>query len=367
MNGTEQPRANGLVFAAALAAVAVTALHGLGHRPGRRSPVEHEDEGRTISSATGEGRGRTADRPSHIPAKGWKDILWRTWHETLDDRVVSVGAGVAFYGILALFPFLAAFISVYGLVADPATVEQHLGLLAGLLPASALDLVAAEMHRLAAAPSDRLGLGFLVGLGLALWSANAGMKAIFDALNIAYDEEEKRSFFTLTAVTLFFTFGAILFLASTIAVVVAIPLLLSWIGLGAFAEAAIRIGRWPLLLLVVALGIAVLDRYAPSRRKARWRWVTWGSGLSSLLFVVVSLLFSWYAENFGSYDETYGPLGAVAAFMVWLWIVSVVVLVGAELNAEIEHQTARDSTIGPEKPMGRRGARMADTLGAPRD
>lgn len=354
-----------VVFAAALTAVAVGALHALRREPVRTGSAARRR--RESEAAVGEdtpARGRAAATPTAIPTRGWKDILWRTYAEIMEDRVTSVGAGVAYYAILALFPFLSAFISIYGLVLDPTTVESHLDLLRGVLPASALDLLGAEMHRLAVKPGGALGFSFVVSVALALWSANTGMKAMFDALNVAYDEKEKRSFIRLTAITLLFTVGAIAFLAAVIAVVVAIPIVLSFVGLGGAADLVVRIGRWPLLLALVAFAIAILDRYGPSRTAARWRWVTPGSVLSALLFVVVSIGFSWYTSNFGSYDQTYGSIGAVAVFMVWIWIVAVIVLAGAELNAEIEHQTLRDSTVAPVRPIGERGARMADTVGA---
>ncbi len=354
----------GVMIAAALTAAAVGALHAL-----RRAPDTDGDAARPSlpdRRPEPDPHGRQAASPHHIPARGWTDILWRTYREVNDDRVLSVGAGVAYYGLLAVFPFLSAFVSVYGLVADPMTVEQHLQMLRGLLPASALDLVGTEMHRLASQPAGTLGFGFLVSVALALWSANAGMKAMFDALNVAYGESEKRSFLVLTAVTLAFTLGAIVFLGLVVAAVVVVPIVLDRIGLGGFAEGAIRFARWPAMLIVVAFGIAVLDRYAPSRERARWRWVTPGSALSAVLFLAVSLGFSWYAENFGSYDQTYGSIGAVAVFMVWLWIAAVVVLLGAELNAEIEHQTARDSTTVPTCPSARAAPAWRDTVGEPR-
>lgn len=309
------------------------------------------------------GRGREADTPTAIPGRGWKDIFWRSYAEINDDRVLAVGAGVTFYLLLAIVPFIAAFVSLYGLVADPASVQQHLESLSGVLPPDALSIVGEQMKRLAEKSGDTLSVGFIASLAVALWSANAGMKAIFDALNVAYDETEKRGFLVLNAASLAFTLGAIVFLAAAIGAIVVIPAVLAFVGLGSATELILRLARWPALLLVLMLGLSVLYRFGPSRTRARWRWLSVGSATAALLFVVVSLLFSWYAENFGSYDETYGSLGAVVAFMTWTWISAVVVLVGAELNAEIEHQTARDSTVGPEKPLGRRGATMADTVG----
>ncbi|WP_181706182.1 YihY/virulence factor BrkB family protein [Chthonobacter rhizosphaerae] len=312
-------------------------------------------------------RGRHATRPSEIPARGWKDVLWRTWSQIGTDRVVAVGAGVAFYGLLAIFPFLAAFVSLYGLVADPATVGGHLETLSGVLPAEAMGILGEQMQRLAANDSNALGFGFVFGLAVALWSANAGMKALFDALNVAYGETEKRSFIKLNALTLMFTLLTVVFLIVAIGVLVVLPAVLDALGLGVVGELLLRYGRWPILFVIVSLAIATLYRYGPSRATAKWRWVTWGSVVATVLFVAVSVGFSYYASNFGSYNETYGSLGAVIAFMTWLWLSATVVLVGAELNAEIEHQTLKDSTTGPPAPAGRRGALMADTVGAPQD
>jgi membrane protein len=212
-----------------------------------------------------------------------------------------------------------------------------------------------------------LGLAFFGGLLASLWSANAAIKALFDALNVVYGEKEQRNFFKLTILSLSFTAAMILFLVLAMIGIVVIPAILDLLHLGKVGELIINLLRWPALLAVVVLGLAVMYRYGPCRADARWRWITWGSIAAAILWLLVSMLFSWYASNFGSYDKTYGSLGAVIAFMVWTWISMTVVLMGGELNAEIEHQTARDSTPGRPKPMGKRGARMADTLGAPQD
>ncbi|WP_181700186.1 YihY/virulence factor BrkB family protein [Chthonobacter albigriseus] len=331
----------------------------------RASPAGVLDEPRPEVAIADAGRGRAAERPSEIPAKGWKDVLWRTWQEIGSDRVLAVGAGVTFYALLAIFPFIGAFVSLYGLVADPSTVQEHLAAMAGVLPASALDILGDQMQRLASNDEQALGFGFIVSLVLALWSANAGMKAVFDALNVAYDEDEKRSFIALNALSLAFTLGSIVFLILAITALVVLPIALDFVGLGATTELLFKIGRWPALFLLVAAAIAMLYRYGPSRSRAKWRWITWGAALAAVLFIAVSIGFSFYAANFADYNATYGSLGAVIAFMTWIWLSCVVILVGAELNAEVEHQTARDSTVGPEKPRGARGATMADTIGEP--
>lgn len=315
------------------------------------------------SSASSEGvRGREADAPSEIPARGWKDILWRTYEEFSRDRLMLVAAGLTFYVLLAIFPAISALVSIYGLFADPASVGEQLDLLAGIVPGGGMEILGETMTRLASRGETTLGFGLVIGLSVALWSANAGMKSLFDALNIVYGEEEKRSFVWLTIVTLAFTLSILAFLILALGAIVVLPIAIDFLGLGAIQDWLLLL-RWPVLLVMVAIGISVIFRYGPSREDAKWRWVSWGSAVASILWIGVSILFSWYVENFGSYDETYGSLGAAVGFMTWIWISSMVILLGAELNAEIEHQTARDTTTGVSKVRGERGAQMADSVG----
>jgi membrane protein len=220
------------------------------------------------------------------------------------------------------------------------------------------------MNRVAAQGAGTLGATFIVGLVVSLWSANAGIKSIFDALNLVYAEPEKRSFVRLNLVSLAFTTAGIVLTLLAIAIVIALPPALEYLGLAQASALLVRVFRWPALLFVVALALAVLFRYGPSRRQAKWRWITWGSVFAAIGWLAASLLFSWYAENFGNYNKTYGSLGAVVGFMMWTWLSTIVILIGAELDAEMEHQTARDTTEGPAKPPGARGAKMADTVGA---
>ena len=309
------------------------------------------------------GRGREAHAPTQIPRPGWKDVIVRTYHEVLDDRLLALAAGVAFYSLVALFPAIAAGVSVYALFADAATIAGHLSAASNIIPAAGLDILSQEIARLAAKSDGRLTVGFLVGLAIALWSANAGMKAIFDALNVIYDETEKRSFVRLNLVSLFFTVCAIAAAGLAGALVVVFPLLLAAFGMSVIDLPFIAYLRWPLMFVLLILALAVLYRYGPSRRRARWRWLSIGSVLAALAWLAVSALFSWYLGNIANYNATYGALGAVIGLMMWIWLSTIVILVGAELNSEIEHQTARDSTVGPEKPLGLRGAVMADTVG----
>ena len=299
-----------------------------------------------------------------MPVRGWKDILLRIWKNIGKDRVVVVAAGVTFYSILALFPAIAALVALYGLFADPAAITSHLDSIAGVVPGGAIEVMRDQITRVASQGRTTLGVTFVVSLLVSLWSANAGIKSLFDALNLVYNESEKRSFVKLNLVSLTFTLLAILFVLLAISAMVVVPIVLNFLGLGGATEMIFKIARWPALFVVVALALAVIYRYGPSREKPRWRWISWGSALAAVCWIGVSILFSWYAENFGSYNKTYGSLGAIIAFMFWIWLSIIVVLIGGEINAETERQTVRDTTTGRPKPMGARGATMADTVGA---
>lgn len=359
---------SGLALAAAFAAAAWLERSSQ-TKPGGKSA---DDRGLSARSASQRahvarsretGRGRGATSPLQIPFKGWRDILWRTYAQVGRDRLLAVAAGVVFYGLLAIFPAITALVSSYGLFADPATISTHLAFLADLMPAGAFDIVQEQVARIAGQGGGGLSVAFVLGLLIALWSANAGMKAMMDALNVIYDEEEKRSFLTLNLVSLLLTLGGLLILLLAVACVVVLPLALSWIGLESSAAWLIAGLRWPALLVVVTLALIVLYRFGPSRRPARWRWLIVGAVVATLIWLVASALLSFYLSNFADYNATYGSLGAGIGLMMWLWISAIAILLGAELNSEIEHQTARDSTVGRDKPLGRREAVMADTVG----
>lgn len=307
-------------------------------------------------------RGRAAAAPSEIPPAGWKDILWRTTRGFLRDRVPLVASGVAFTAVMALFPALAAFVSLYGLFSDVETARQDLSILTGLVPATVLTFIGEQMVRIAEERQASLSLTFAASLALALWSAMAGVKALFNGLNVAYDEEETRNFLQLNLMAIGFTLGGAAFFILSAAMVVAAPVVLNMLNIDP-RLLPLALLRWPLLFVVALVGLSMVYRYGPSRERAKWRWVSWGGMLAASLWLAGSAGFSWYVSSFESYNATYGSLGAVFGFLTWMWLSAVIVLTGAELNAEIEHQTARDSTIGPEQPMGRRGAVVADTVG----
>ncbi|MET3997044.1 membrane protein [Bradyrhizobium sp. S3.9.2] len=308
--------------------------------------------------------GRHATSPSEIPAKGWKDILLRVYSNIGRHRILALAAGMTYYSILAIFPALAALVAIYGFFSDPGSIAKHLDDISGFVPGGAIEIAREQLTRVATKGDRTLGLTFLVGLLISLWSANAAMKALFDTLNIVYGEQETRGFVKLNAISLSFTLAAIAFVLIALGAVVAVPVILNYMWLSNIAELVVRWARWPVLFVAVALALASVYRFGPSREAPRWRWLTWGSIVATLLWLVASALFSFYAANFGTFNQTYGSLGAAIGFMTWLWISAIVILLGAELNAEMEHQTARDTTTGAPEPLGARGARMADTVAA---
>jgi membrane protein len=337
--------------------------------PSCEAPRQSESSNTAVTEgAGGEDRGRYAQSPSEIPARGWWDILVRVFNNISAHRVLAIAAGVTYYSLLALFPAIASIVSLYGLFADSTTIATHLSDLESFMPGGALEVVRDQITRVASQGNRTLGLTFAIGLATSLWSANAGMKAFFDALNIIYGEVEKRGFFKLNALSLAFTFGAIAFMLVALAAIVVIPLVLSYIGFASGFQTTFQtllpLLRWPALFMVITLALAVLYRYGPSRKEAKWHWITWGSAAASFVWLGASILFSWYTANFGSYNATYGSLGAVIGFMIWIWLSSIVFLLGAELDSEMEHQTLCDTTDGRPSPLGQRGAQVADTVGA---
>jgi membrane protein len=332
-----------------------------------RAAVERKAEAdvlpEDVARAREKGRGRHADSPTEIPPAGWSDVFWRMVRAFSANRIIAMSGGVAFFTLLAIFPAIATVVSLYGLFANAQTVIDHLNLFAGILPAGILELFKQQILLVAGKDNHTLGIAFLTAFVVALWSANSGVSALFDALNVVYGEKEKRSLVVFYATTLVVTLSSVVFAVAALAGVVVFPIALAFVGVKTPAETILMILRWPLLLVCVAGMLATFYRYGPSRREAQWRWVTWGSGLAAVLWVAASMTFSWYVSAFDSYNRIYGSLGAAVGFMTWIWISAVIVLVGAQLNAEMEHQTARDTTEGPAKPMGRRGATMADHVG----
>ena len=309
-----------------------------------------------LSAPVNPGVDVTPRLPEQIPPRGWRDIFWRVFWAVSENRILSTSGGVAFFALLAIFPGIGAMVSLYGLFADAATIGEHITFLGGILPFGVLEIVAEQIRLVVKQQNETLGAAFVVGLLVAFFSANSGIAALCDALNVVYGEREKRSVVQLYTTTFLFTLAGIVFTILALIGMIIIPLVMEFIGLTTFSEIVISVLRWPVLFVAVGFSLAFLYRYGPSRRDAKWRWVTWGSVIAALLWIAASMLFSWYVATFDSYNRIYGSLGAGIGFMVWLWISAVIVLLGGEVNAEMEHQTARDTTEGKPKPLRFKGS-----------
>ncbi|MFD2236155.1 YihY/virulence factor BrkB family protein [Aureimonas populi] len=309
------------------------------------------------------GRGRDAAGPFDIPPAGWKDIAARLYVSFFEDRIMLIAAGATFYLLLALFPTFAVFVSAYGYVADPNTIADHIAFIGQFLPQAGTDLLTAQLETLISQDPASLSLTFVTGLLFAMWSANNGVKTLFEAMNVAYGEQEDRSFIKLNAVAFCFTIGGILLATVMLVAVGIIPAVMALVGAQSFTDELVLLGRWPAAFAFIVLAIALIYRFGPSRTRAQWRWVMLGAVLTAAVWLVASIGFSWYLQNFANYGAMYGSLGAVIGFMMWVWISSMIFIVGAEINAEMEHQTARDTTKAGDRPLGARGARVADTIG----
>ncbi len=310
--------------------------------------------------------GREAVTPAHIPLAGWKDIGRRVKRRIGEDHLTTLAGGIAFFVFLSVFPGIGVVVSVYGLTFDPAQVSEQITALSGFLPPGAVGLLTEQLWHLAG-QGHTLSLGLVLGVLLMLWSASRAMKATITALNIVYKETERRDFIRFNLMGLFLTVCVIASFALVLSIIVAVPSLLGTLGLPVSVTTLTRVLRWPILGLFAAIGVALLYRHAPNRKPAKLEWATWGSVLATLLWLGISALFSNYVFYFGNFNEIYGSLGAVIILLLWLYLSALSVLIGAEINAEVEHQTGQDTTTGPPRPMGERGAYVADTLGESRE
>ena len=312
-------------------------------------------------------RGRTADTPTQIPAKGFGDVFARVRKESKDDGVTLLAAGVAFYALLAFVPAMVALVSLYGLVAKPSDVQRQVSSSLSAAPREVRGLVTSQLESIVNSAGSGAVLGVIFGTLLALWSASSGVGHLIDAVNRAYDEEETRGFVKRKGIALLFTIGAILFVLVSFGFVTILPALVAKSGLGTAGRILVGVLRWIVLLGGMIVGLALLYRFGPDRDDPRWRWVTPGAIVAAVAWIVGSLLFSLYTANFAKYNETYGSLGAVVIMLLWLFLTAAVVIVGAEINAELERQTIRDTTVGDDQPIGQRSATAADTVGPTAD
>ncbi len=308
-------------------------------------------------------RGRQANRPGQLPKAGWKDILTRTKEGMSRDHVTIVAAGVAFYGLLAIFPAIVATISLWALIFDTEQITRQIETVSHLLPEEAAGIIREQAQQASEGAGAGMSLAAAGGLLFAIYSASRGVDGFIEGLNIIYDEEENRGTLKRTALKLILTLGVILMTLVTLGVITAIPAIVTLIGLPDMIASLINLARWPLLMIVVMLAISVLYHFGPDRESPRWQWTSPGAFIAVLLWIAGSVAFSLYVRNFADYNETYGSLGAVIILLMWFWLSAFIVLMGAELNSEMEHQTERDTTVGSDRPMGERDAHVADTLG----
>jgi membrane protein len=307
--------------------------------------------------------GRYAVRPSEIPARGLWDVICRVYYDVLNDRVTLIGAGATYYIVLSMFPGMGVLVSTYGLLSDPSDIPLQISAFRDILPPGAFDLLLPQLEGLASKGRSELSFAFGTSLVVAFWSATSGVKGLFEAMNVAYGEREKRGFLHLNALAIVFTLGAIATLVLLVTIIGVVPAILKALYLDQWTELLARIARWPFVLVLTGCATTIIYRFGPSREDAKLRWLTWGTALSTIVWAMATGAFSIYLLNFANYNATYGTLGAMIAFMIWIWLSIVILIVGAEFNAELEHQTKCDSTTGPPLPMGERGAVMADTLG----
>ena len=327
------------------------------------SAADRRRRRRSAVARAGNGaHGRLAEEPQQITAAGWRDIGWRIFTDIGRDNISLMAAGVAFYTLLSLAPGFTALVALYGLAFDPAEVQAQVQSVEGMIPPEAQHLIAQQLTAIVQASSSTLGIGFVISLALAMWSATYATSALMSALNVVYAEREKRNVLRFYGTALLMTAGGVVFAILSLLLIAVIPGVLRLLPLGYFGKQLVSIVRWPLLLALYGGGLAVVYRYAPSRNEPRWSWVSWGAAAATLVWIIGSALFSYYVGRFATYNKTYGSLGAVVVLLMWFWISAYAVLLGGEFNAEMEHQTARDTTDPPRKPMGRRGAYVADTL-----
>jgi membrane protein len=355
-NAVSERRAGGSVAGGSAAARALSQNPAVRRLAAGADPDEEE-------RGPNDAHGRTAAHPKHIPAAGWRDIFTRVVQNIGRDNTSLVAAGIGLNALLAVFPALAVLVSVYGMFASPGDVAADLGPFLSILPGDASKLLTDQLQTLTTPKNHALGFGAIVATIVALWNSRQGMSALMTATNIAYNQREQRGFLRQTALSIGFSIGAMFIFLVMLLVGVAVPLVLQQAPLGAGVTGVILVFRWVLLWSFAVLGFTLAYRYAPDRQRPKWRWATWGSAIAATVWILGSLGFAAYVQNFGSYGKTYGALGGVIVLLMWFYLMGFTIVLGAEINAEMEHQTAVDTTEGPPAPMGQRGAYVADTLG----
>jgi membrane protein len=308
-------------------------------------------------------RGRHAHRPKDITWRGWWDVIWRVKDQLDADNVSIVAGGLALFGLLAIFPTLAAVVAIYGILASPEAIAGQMQAFSGLLPPATVEILQNQLNQLVSQRNEALSIGVVVSIALAMWSARKGMVALITAMNVAYNEHDRRSFLMRLLISLFFTVCAVLAFVVLVAIGVAVPIVLAFFPLGSATQWVLLGVRWLLLWVMAVFALSVLYRFAPHRSRPRWEWVNRGAIIAATLWLASSVVFAIYVRNFNSFGEAYGAIGGVVVMLMWFYVSSYVIILGGEINSELERQTLRDTTTGAEKPMGERGAFSADTVG----
>ena len=307
-------------------------------------------------------RGRSADKPGEIPGSGWKDVGKRVMREVKADMIPMLSAGVAFYLFLAIPPLLIATVSIYGMIADPQTIQDQVETITASLGSGVASIITTPIEK--AANSSSAGLAAIIAIAIALWSASGGAQGVIKATNVAYDEEETRGFVGVRGRALLLTVGGIVAFAIIIFLLSVLPSIFGVLGLGEIARTVLNWARWPILVIFLMVVLAIVYRIAPDRDAPQFKWVSWGAVVATLIWVIAAVAFSFYINNFASYSEQYGAvLGAIFAILLFLFVTAFIILLGAEINSEMEHQTEKDTTRGEPQPMGERDAAKADTKG----
>lgn len=308
-------------------------------------------------------RGRLADRPVEITWRGWWDVIWRVQHRLDADNVSIVAGGLALYGLLAVFPSLAAAVAIYGLVSSPEAIAAQIQTFSDMLPPATLQILQNQLQSLVNQRNETLSIGVVIGILVAMWSARKGMVALITVVNVAYNEHDRRSFLRRLLLSFAFTVCGVVGFVVMVLLGVAVPIVLAFLPLGTATQWVLLIVRWGLLWLIAVFALSALYRFAPHRTHPRWEWVNAGSVIAATLWLLGGVLFAIYVRNFNSFGEAYGAIGGVVVMLMWFYVSAYVVILGAEINSELERQTVNDTTIGPVKPLGERGAFSADTVG----
>lgn len=313
-----------------------------------------------MNKTTSSDRGHNAEKPIKIPSLGWKDIAKRTYSQIKKDHVQIVSAGVAFYFFMALFPAIIALINIYSLIIEPSEIQTQFDLISQFFPANVFSIITEILEPILSKDNQTLGWSLIISILISLWSANKGTSALFEGINIAYNEVDNRGFIKKTFITLIFTMGGILLTLLSLLFLIFFPLFVDKLGLSESITTVIGWGRWIAIGSLLIFGLGLLYKNAPDRDDPKFKWVSWGAAIGAVLWILGSFLFSWYVTNFGSYDKVYGSFAAVIILLLWLFLTAFIILLGAEINSEMEHQTRKDTTIGEPEPIGERGGYHAD-------